>query len=210
MDARADIRELLDRARRGAPDAIGQIFEAARGHLIDLADRELPVDVRARIGPSDVVQETAVEMHRDFEQFTGRTAEECYAWLREILRHNVVDAVRRYRDALKREAAREVSFEATRPAGGQTLLTGHRLPEGSAIRREEAAVLKQTMARLPDDYRRVLELRYWGGLSFVAMAPELERSPEAVRKLWYRAIERLQEELAAAAAVGPSPAGGRD
>jgi RNA polymerase sigma factor (sigma-70 family) len=66
------------------------------------------------------------------------------------------------------------------------------------------------MARLPDDYRRVLELRYWGGLSFVAMAPELERSPEAVRKLWYRAIERLQEELAAAAAVGPSPAGGRD
>jgi hypothetical protein len=42
------------------------------------------------------------------------------------------------------------------------------------------------------------------------MAPELERSPEAVRKLWYRAIERLQEELAAAAAVGPSPAGGRD
>jgi RNA polymerase sigma factor (sigma-70 family) len=64
------------------------------------------------------------------------------------------------------------------------------------------------MARLPDDYRRVLELRYWGGLSFVAMAPELERSPEAVRKLWYRAIERLQEELAAA--VGPSPEGGRD
>lgn len=210
MDARADICELLDRARRGAPDAIGRIFEAVRGQLIDLADRELPADVRARIGPSDVVQETAVDMHRDFGQFTGRTAEECYAWLREILRHNVVDAIRRYRDALKREAGREVSIKAVRPPVDPALPMGHRLPEGSAIRREEAAVLKQTMARLPDDYRRVLELRYWRGLSFVAMAPELGRSPEAVRKLWYRAIERLQAELTATVPVEPSPAEARD
>jgi RNA polymerase sigma-70 factor (subfamily 1) len=187
---------LLNRARRGAPDAIGRIFEAARSHLIDLADRELPADVRGRVGPSDLVQETAVDMHRDFGQFTGRTAEECYAWLREILRHNVVDAIRRHRDALKREAAREVNLKTARAPGDRSLVVRNRLPEGSAIRREEAAALKETMARLPEDYRRVLELRYWGGLSFVAMAPELGRSPEAVRKLWYRALERLQGELA--------------
>jgi RNA polymerase sigma-70 factor (ECF subfamily) len=210
MDARAEIRDLLDRARRGAPDAIGQIFEAARGHLIDLAGRELPADVRAKIAPSDVVQETAVDMHRDFGQFTGQSAEECYAWLREILRHNVVDAIRRYRDALKREAVREVSLTARSGPGGQAFVDGHRLPEGSAIRREEAAVLKHTMARLPEDYRRVLELRYWGGLSFVAIAPELGRSPEAVRKLWYRALERLQDELTMAATVGALQAGKQD
>jgi hypothetical protein len=34
-------------------------------------------------------------------------------------------------------------------------------------------------------------------MSFVDMAPLLERSPDAVRKLWYRAVERLQSELAA-------------
>lgn len=185
------------------PDAVGRIFEAARGHLIDLADRELPADVRAKIGPSDVVQETAVDAHRDFAQFTGRTSEECFAWLREILRHNVVDAIRRYRDARKREAAREVSLAAALGPGDRALVDGHRLPEGSAIRREEAAVLKDSMARLPDDYRRVLELRYWSGMSFVAMAPELGRSPDAVRKLWYRALERLQGELALAATSGP-------
>lgn len=207
MDPRADIGELLSRARRGAPDAIGRIFEAARSHLIDLADRELPADVRGRVGPSDVVQETAVDMHRDFGQFTGRTAEECYAWLREILRHNVVDTIRRHRDALKREAAREVNLKAARLPGDRSLVVAHRLPEGSAIRREEAAALKETMARLPEDYRRVLELRYWGGMSFVDMAPELGRSPEAVRKLWYRALERLQDELALAATSEPPPEG---
>ena len=65
-----------------------------------------------------------------------------------------------------------------------------RSPDGSAIRREEAATLNHVMARLSADHRRVLELRYWSGMSFVDMAPLLGRSPDAVRKLWYRAVEQ--------------------
>ena len=198
MDACAEIRELLDRARRGMPDAVGCIFEAARGHLLDLADRELPHDLRAKLGPSDVVQETAVEMQRDFGRFTGTTGEELFAWLREILKHNVVDAVRRYRDTRKREVGREVRISLSPSRDDQGFAAVGRLPEGSAIRREEAALINGVLARLPADYRRVLELRYWHGLSFVAMAPRLGRSPDAVRKLWYRAIERLHGELGGA------------
>jgi RNA polymerase sigma-70 factor (ECF subfamily) len=200
MDARDEIRDLIAAARRGAPDAIGQIFEAARGHLLHCADRELPADLRAKIGPSDVVQETAVDMQRDFVQFTGTTAEELFAWLREILRHNLVDAVRHYRESLKRDVAREVSL-ATQPGrgDGEAIAEVTHTPDGSAIRREEAAVLNQVLARLPLEYQRVLQMRYWSGMSFVDMAPQLGRSPDAARKLWYRALERLQSELAAAA-----------
>lgn len=197
MDARGDIGVLIDRARRGGPDALGRLFEAARGQLLELAERELPADLRIKISPSDVVQDTAVDMQRDFGRFTGTTVEECYAWLREALRHNVVDAVRRYRDSQKRAAARETSLSlfGSREMGvlGESL----RLPDGSAIRREEAAAVNGLLQRLPSDYRRVLELRYWSGMSFVAIAPELGRSPEAVRKLWFRALERLQSELVA-------------
>lgn len=209
MDVHTDIRDLLDRARHGAPDAVGQIFEAARGQLLDLADRELPEVLRAKIGPSDVVQETAIDAHRDFVQFTGTTTEECFAWLRRILRHNVIDAVRRYRDSHKRNVSLEVSLTAAPGHGGQDVVESRRPPDGSAIRREEAAVLNDALARLPADYRRVLELRYWSGLSFVDMAPHLGRSPEAARKLWYRALERLEEELAASAA-DLTVAAGRD
>jgi RNA polymerase sigma-70 factor (ECF subfamily) len=197
MDVHADIRDLLDRARHGVPDAVGQLLEAARGQLLELADQELPDDLRAKIGPSDVVQETAVEAHRDFASFTGTTAEECFAWLRMILRHNVVDAVRRYRQSRKRNVALEIRIAPGAERGGGPFIESHRQPDGSAIRREEAAVLNDTLARLPADYRQVLELRYWGGLSFVDMAPRLGRSPEAARKLWYRALERLNGELAA-------------
>lgn len=202
MDAGSDIRELIERARCGAPEAIGRIFEAARGQLLELADRELPSDLRMKVGPSDVVQETAVDMQRDFGQFSGTTAEECFAWLREVLQHNVVDLIRRYRDAQKREAARETSLHRVRSREIRQLGDSPRPPDGSAIRREEAAAINTILTRLPPDYRRVLELRYWGGMSFVAMAAELGRSPEAVRKLWYRAVERLQAELVATESSG--------
>ncbi len=198
MDVSVDIRELLVAARNGAPDAIGRIFEAARGHLLQLAAQELPAELRAKIGPSDLVQETAVDMHRDFAQFKGTTAEECFAWLRGILRHNAIDAIRHYRESLKRNAGLEVAIDSMPRLDRRALAGAMRSPDGSAIRREEAATLNHVMARLSADHRRVLELRYWSGMSFVDMAPLLGRSPDAVRKLWYRAVERLQEELAAA------------
>lgn len=206
MDARGDILGLLADARRGVPDAIGRILESARAQLHQLADRDLPDDVRVRIGPSDLVQETAVDAQRDFARFVGTTPEELFAWLREILRHNVIDAIRHHRDALKREAAREVSLgagEVLRAA--EAIPQAARSPRGSAIRREEAAGLGLVMARLPADYREVLELRYWQGLSFPEIAARLGRSREAVRKLWYRAVARLNEELVANAAGGASP-----
>jgi RNA polymerase sigma-70 factor (ECF subfamily) len=213
MDARADIRDLIDAARRGAPDAIGRIFEAARGHLLQLADHELPAELRAKVGASDLVQETAVDAHRDFAQFTGTTSEECFAWLRQILHHNVIDAIRHYRDSLKRDINREVLI-AGRPAEAHAaFVAGHGSPDGSAIRREEAATVNDVLDRLPVDYRRVLQPRYWSGMSFVEMAPALDRSPEAARKLWYRALERLQDELAlvaGGAAPGATSVRGRD
>jgi RNA polymerase sigma-70 factor (ECF subfamily) len=212
MDARDDIRELITAARRGAPDALGRIFEAARSHLLELADRELPAELRAKIGPSDLVQETAVDMQRDFAKFTGTTAAECFAWLREILRHNAIDAVRHHHATRKRTAGRDVSLTSMTAHGDPAFVERRRTPDGSAIRREEAHALGHVLARLPAEYRLVLELRYWSGLSFVDMAPRLGRSPEAVRKLWYRAVERVQEELsaddrvaAAAADAHPAP-----
>jgi RNA polymerase sigma-70 factor (ECF subfamily) len=195
MHARTDIRELIAAARRGAPDAIGRLFEAARGDLLEFATRELPAEVRAKVGPSDIVQETALDVHRDFARFSGSTRDELFAWLREILRHNLIDAVRHHRAARRREAAHDAD-PAAGQFGGMPAIS--RTPARSAIRREEETALAAALARLAPPDRQVLELRYWQGMSFVDMAPLLGRSEEAARKLWYRAVARLRAELAAA------------
>lgn len=205
---------LLDAARGGQDDAFGKLFETFRRHLLLVAHAELPPALRGKLGASDLVQETAVDARRDFPAFRGATAEECFAWLRAILRNNVVDAVRRYGTSQKRAAALEVSL--TSPAGrreGAMLEAAHGLPDGSAIRREDAGILTAAVERLSADHQTVLRLRYWEGLSFVEIGDRMGRTPDAVRKLWYRAVERLQQEMKAAAVadgVGTYSSDGND
>jgi RNA polymerase sigma factor (sigma-70 family) len=54
--------------------------------------------------------------------------------------------------------------------------------------------LQQALARLPADYRKVIELRFLEERSFEEIGRLTNRSPDAARKLWARAIERLGED----------------
>jgi len=51
------------------------------------------------------------------------------------------------------------------------------------------------MGRLSDDYRQVILWRQVENLAFEEMAQRLGRSIDAVRKLWWRALQSLQKEL---------------
>ena len=51
------------------------------------------------------------------------------------------------------------------------------------------------IAELPDDYRRVIELRSRENRTFQEIGCELNRSPDAARMLWFRAIESLRQAL---------------
>ena len=68
-------------------------------------------------------------------------------------------------------------------------------PSVAAVSAEQAQRLRAAIDRLPDDYRRVLALRYSDGLAFDEVGRRLGRSADAARMLWARAVERLKHEL---------------
>jgi RNA polymerase sigma-70 factor (ECF subfamily) len=68
-------------------------------------------------------------------------------------------------------------------------------PSARAAANEQEAALQRALERLPEDYRRVIALRHQEGRSFEEIGPLLGRTPAAARKLWSRAVERLQQEL---------------
>jgi RNA polymerase sigma-70 factor (ECF subfamily) len=61
--------------------------------------------------------------------------------------------------------------------------------------REELEALERVLARLPEDYRQVIALRYQDQMPFEEIGRMMGRSADAVRKLWWRALGRLQDEL---------------
>jgi RNA polymerase sigma-70 factor (ECF subfamily) len=194
-----DVAPWLRTAREGSPEALGEALEACRTYLLLIANRELDPQVQAKGGASDLVQETFLEAQRDLSAFRGKSEAEWRAWLREMLLHNLANFSRRYRDTDKREVAREVAVVTS--DGSMSGWCGEYLPADTpspsmeAMAHERADALAAALERLPVDYRLVIGLRYQEGRTFAEIAQAMQRSENAVRKLWFRAIERLQEEL---------------
>jgi len=104
---------------------------------------------------------------------------------------------RSYRATAKRHIGREVALETSRSvsSSGKGLYAASPSPSAEAMAHERAEALQLALARLPEDYRQVIALRHLEQLSFDEIGALMERSADAVRKLWTRAIERLRMEL---------------
>lgn len=192
-----EIEGWLPQARAGSREALGRALEAYRAYLLLIANRQIAPELQAKGGASDLVQETFLEAQRDFAQFQGQSADEFQAWLRQLLLHNLANFARRYRETDKRRLGKEVALEAETPSGNQGPQVAGQTPSPSrqVMAREQAGEVQRAIDRLPEDYRRVITLRYQEGRSFAEIAECFQRSENAVRKLWLRALERLQQEL---------------
>ncbi len=197
VDPPADIGRWLPEARAGSREALGQALEAYRAYLLLIANRQLDPELRAKGGASDLVQDTFLEAQRDFAGFHGNSPGEFQAWLRQLLLHNLANFARRYRETSKRKVGREVRLETDTPSGEHErgLPADTPSPSSHVMADEQAQMLLAAMERLPDDYRQIIQWRNREGRSFEEVAKLMERSENAVRKLWFRAIERLQKEM---------------
>jgi RNA polymerase sigma-70 factor (ECF subfamily) len=183
-------RDLVAEARAGSSEALGRLLESCRPYLLMVARQEIGPDLQAKGSASDLVQDTFLEAKRDFRQFHGNTEEELLAWLRRLLLNNLANFSRSFRGAAKREIGREVSLD------GAAEVSETAAGASSLIRAgEQSELLRRAIDRLPDDYQTVIRLRYEKALSFDDIARQLQRTPNAVRKLWARAIDRLHEEM---------------
>src|SRR5260370_20661260 len=146
---RGTMASLLEAARSGSPEALGQALEACRGYLLMVARGELDPDLRAKEGPSDLVQETFLEAKRDFVQFQGASEAELLAWLRRVLLNNVANFTRRYRTTGKRSIEREVALDGQARSALEAALPAEGLsPSGQAVAHEQAAPLARALERL--------------------------------------------------------------
>jgi RNA polymerase sigma-70 factor (ECF subfamily) len=162
-----------------------------------VANKELDPKLQAKGGASDLVQQTFLEAQRDFARFRGDSEDELLAWMRRLLLHNLADFKRRYRDTGKRQAGLETRLQSDSAActPAEILAADVPTPSCQAMAREEDEALNRAMQQLPEDYRRVLVWRYQEERSFEEIGKQLQRTPNAARKLWLRAVERLRQEL---------------
>jgi RNA polymerase sigma-70 factor (ECF subfamily) len=191
-----DFSRLLSAARDGSRDALGQTFEACRCYLLSVANHQLNRDLQAKGGASDLVQETFLEAQCLFDRFHGNSEVELRAWLRQLLHHRAAKFRRRYRTTQKRRLSRETTLNgASEPASAEGKPS---TPSVLLMAHEQAQWLRQALEHLPDDYRRVITLRYVEQYSFDEIGQLMQRTSNAARLLWLRAIEHVKQQLRSA------------
>jgi RNA polymerase sigma-70 factor (ECF subfamily) len=194
-----DPDNLLSLARAGDSPALGQLLELYRNYLTLLARMQIGRRLQGKVDASDLIQETFLAAHRDFAGCRAATEKELVSWLRTILAANLTDLVRRYRGAkcrdvrLERQLADELD-ESSRALNLEAIAR-QSSPSAQAVRREQAVLLADALQSLPADYREVIVLRHLEGLSFLEVARRMDRSVDAVEKLWVRALARLRRIL---------------
>lgn len=196
----ADPSSLLERARQGNEQALGDLLQYYRPYLSLLARLKSDRIPQSKLSDSDLVQETCLSAHRDFVQFRGVTEPELTVWLREIMGHVAANMVREYgrqRRDVHRERQLSDHLNQSSRILDCALVDPKPSPSHSAIRRERAVLLANTLDQLSADYREVLVMRELQGKPLAEVAQRMGRSADATHKLWARAVVHLRRLMQA-------------
>jgi RNA polymerase sigma-70 factor (ECF subfamily) len=165
--------------------------ERYRDYLLLLARLHLPPRLRAKLAPSDLVQQTLLRAHQ--AEFRGGDAERP-AWLRRILATTLADAARAY-GAAKRDVGLEQALQESSARLETFLRPEPSSPSQHAVRQEELLHLAAALAALPEDQRAAVELHHLQGLPVSDVASQLGRTEASVAGLLRRGLKKLRELL---------------
>jgi RNA polymerase sigma-70 factor (ECF subfamily) len=172
---------LLVRAREGDPDAGGALLERIRPRVVLWCASRLPAALKPGFDPEDVAQDVLLAVHRALAEFRGCDSRSFHAWVFRVGENRIRDLLD-YAGADKRRLPAPRSFTQTSPSQ-------------AAMRKEAVEDLRRALDALPEDYRRVIRLRRIEERSVPDVAREMERSENAVRVLYCRALRALREAM---------------
>jgi RNA polymerase sigma-70 factor, ECF subfamily len=182
MSEKEPVPPLVERARAGDRSAFEALAGAAREGVKGAILSSLAPELRPRIDPEEILQETMLQALQAIGRFEWQGEGSFQAWISGIARNVVQTAIRKRRPSIPLEIAVNV------PAADAS-------PSRRAMREERFERLEASFKGLPEAYRTVLTLARLEGLPMNEVAARMGRSPEATRQLLVRALRKLRSRL---------------
>jgi RNA polymerase sigma-70 factor (ECF subfamily) len=179
------LESVIERAQGHDAEALGEIYRRYFRRVFGLCRYML----NSQEGAEDAASEVFLKLQRSIESYDGSIP--FPRWLLRVAGNQCIDALRRRQRGLKvfveveDEAAAVIEAASSQPS-----------PLGAVISMQERAQVRDTIARLPENYRMPLILRYYGELSYDEIAQELGLERNHVAALIFRAKQELRRRLA--------------
>lgn len=183
--------ELLARCRRGEADAWDELFDrhyAAAGRFVFQLAADFTVE-----DAEEICQEAFLSVIKNLDSFHAES--QFQTWLFRIAANKARD-FRERRDAAKRGSGqRPVSLQAEDPESGLTLdpPADLPLPDENLMHAEQIALVRESLDQLGEPCREIVELRYFGDLSYEELSGTLKLNPKTVSSRLSKCLDRLEQ-----------------
>jgi RNA polymerase sigma-70 factor, ECF subfamily len=174
--------DLIARARAGDREAFDLVAERLRERLAAFIATRLGDHLERLVEIDDVLQETYLRALKSLDRFEEGGEEGFFRWLCGIALHVIQESARRG----GREWILPVDFEA--PGKGTA-------PEKRSQRDERFDRLQEALDGLTPDHRKVIVLARIERLPIKEVARQMDRTPEAVTQLLWRALQNLKKHF---------------
>jgi RNA polymerase sigma-70 factor (ECF subfamily) len=182
--------ELLQRCRRGDPDGWNELFDlhyAAAGRFIFQLGSDF-----TREDAEEICQETFLSVIRNLDSFHGES--QFQTWLFRIASNKARD-FRERRNAVKRGSGQaQVSLQAEDAETGLTIDPPADLPGPDEVimSAEKLALIREALDAVGEPCREIVELRYFGDLSYEELSCTLQLNPKTVSSRLSKCLDRLE------------------
>lgn len=172
-------------------------FDKYRNYLRFLARTQMPAHLRARLDPSDIVQQSLLQAHQAADDFRGTSNAELMAWLRKILAgvvaHTIRDQHRDRRDVFKEQVIQQRMDQSSILLASAFMASDR--PASAIVAQDELVRgVAELVEQLPEAQRDAIILHYWQEIPLKQVAEALGKSPAAVAGLLQRGLATLREQ----------------
>ena len=187
---------LLEQVRASEPEAADRLLGRHRPYLLRLVEARMDPKIRARVDPSDVVQDAHIEALRRLDVYVKQPPMPFRLWLRQIAYDRLLMLRRHHVGAARRSVERDVPLpDRSSLQLAQQLLARGSTPSQQLLKREFVRRVRQAVSELPEGDREVLVLRNLEGLSNQETAQVLKIDPATASRRYGRAVIRLRAIL---------------
>jgi RNA polymerase sigma-70 factor (ECF subfamily) len=169
---------LLRRVARGEAAALAELIRRHQTRLYQIAYRLLKDPLEAE----DALQEVFIKVYENAHRFEPKA--KVSAWLHRITANYCLNLLRQRRPQ-----------ESLDQGNGPVVPNSGATPLEALEERDLTHRLQEALEALPENQRRALILKRFGGLSYQEIAAEMGLSPQAVDGLLKRARQFLKKAL---------------
>ncbi len=182
--------DLLERCRRGEAEAWDELFDrhyAAAGRFVFQLRHDFTRD-----DAEEICQDAFLSVIKNLDSFHGES--QFQTWLFRIAANKARDYRERQHAAKRGGGQLPVSLQAEDPESGLALDPPGTAPapDAALMNAEQAALVHQAVEQLEEPCREVIQLRYFGDLSYEEISRTLKLNPKTVSSRLSKCLDRLE------------------